>query len=432
MADIQISVNAGTQTRLLTAGKYCADDILIAASSGTDTPEESILKISAIGTNLASVSPSVAGKMQGLKLFGRSTLDSTPSAEKPVPIVSAGDTGKVAVMVCGANLFNPDGAYNFKSGDNKSGIIGIILPNGDLQLDGTSTGTYGSDFYFKLDQFLSLPDGEFVLQLFFNDESARSAISTYISYSNEMYTGAQGKPCFFKNDKTKKLNYVIFRCRTGHAFNGIVIKTSLIPGEKDALVYTPYKALQQLPIPTPDGLPGIPVDSGGNWVDESGQQWISDVVDFEAGTKTQYVFKEELELSYSSQYSRYEGIVSNEIKYGSMICLCNVGVYKPTPANSGECRVVPNSQQFILKSDIEVDSCTVLYVLATPIITPLTDEELTTYKALQSYDGTTNVIAPNAGIEATAYGNAAEYVSQHTAIQDAAQAAKILLGMEDE
>lgn len=34
MADIQISVEAGTQTRLLTAGKYCADNILVSAGPG--------------------------------------------------------------------------------------------------------------------------------------------------------------------------------------------------------------------------------------------------------------------------------------------------------------------------------------------------------------------------------------------------------------
>lgn len=34
MADIQISVDAGTQTRLLTSGKYCKDDILVTAGSG--------------------------------------------------------------------------------------------------------------------------------------------------------------------------------------------------------------------------------------------------------------------------------------------------------------------------------------------------------------------------------------------------------------
>lgn len=34
MADIRISVGAGTQTRLLTAGKYCADNILVSAGAG--------------------------------------------------------------------------------------------------------------------------------------------------------------------------------------------------------------------------------------------------------------------------------------------------------------------------------------------------------------------------------------------------------------
>lgn len=37
MADIQITVDAGTQTRLLTSEKYCKDDILVTAGSGTVT-----------------------------------------------------------------------------------------------------------------------------------------------------------------------------------------------------------------------------------------------------------------------------------------------------------------------------------------------------------------------------------------------------------
>lgn len=40
MADIRISVGAGTQTRLLTAGKYCADDILVTASGGIQNPPD--------------------------------------------------------------------------------------------------------------------------------------------------------------------------------------------------------------------------------------------------------------------------------------------------------------------------------------------------------------------------------------------------------
>ena len=44
-------------------------------------------------------------------------------------------------------------------------------------------------------------------------------------------------------------------------------------------------------ISTPNGLPGIPVSSGGNYTDENGQQWICDEVDFAKGTYTQRILR---------------------------------------------------------------------------------------------------------------------------------------------
>lgn len=40
---------------------------------------------------------------------------------------------------------------------------------------------------------------------------------------------------------------------------------------------------QTLTLPTPNGLPGIPVTSGGNYTDQNGQQWVCDEVDLERG-----------------------------------------------------------------------------------------------------------------------------------------------------
>ena len=40
---------------------------------------------------------------------------------------------------------------------------------------------------------------------------------------------------------------------------------------------------QTLPISTPNGLPGIPVSSGGNYTDADGQQWVCDEIDFARG-----------------------------------------------------------------------------------------------------------------------------------------------------
>lgn len=48
---------------------------------------------------------------------------------------------------------------------------------------------------------------------------------------------------------------------------------------------------QTLTLPTPNGLPGIPVTSGGNYTDSIGQQWVCDEVDLKRGVKVQRVDK---------------------------------------------------------------------------------------------------------------------------------------------
>ena len=48
---------------------------------------------------------------------------------------------------------------------------------------------------------------------------------------------------------------------------------------------------QTLTLSTPNGLPGIPVTSSGNYIDETGQQWICDEVDFARGVYVQRVKK---------------------------------------------------------------------------------------------------------------------------------------------
>ena len=56
-----------------------------------------------------------------------------------------------------------------------------------------------------------------------------------------------------------------------------------------ATAYEPYKEVQTMTVQTPNGLPGIPVSSGGNYTDDSEQEWICDEVDFEKGVYVQRV-----------------------------------------------------------------------------------------------------------------------------------------------
>lgn len=65
---------------------------------------QNILAGSEIG-NPISVDDAFPAPLCGLTVYGRSTQDGTPTPDAPVPIVSAGDGGSVAVKVTGKNLF---------------------------------------------------------------------------------------------------------------------------------------------------------------------------------------------------------------------------------------------------------------------------------------------------------------------------------------
>lgn len=108
---------------------------------------------------------------------------------------------------------------------------------------------------------------------------------------------------------------------------------------------------QSVSFSTPNGLPGIPVTSGGNYTDENGQQWICDEVDLGRGVYVQRVDK---------------------------------GAFDATKALT---------EQSV--------------ILATPIETPLTAADIASYKSLRTYRGTTIVEAEDkAGISVTYKRNA--------------------------
>ena len=81
--------------------------------------------------------------LSGLKVFGWSKQDGTPSPSNPVPIVSAGSSGQVNVSVGGANLLNPE---LFDPDKELNGITYTKQTDGTIQVSGTATGV--STFYF--------------------------------------------------------------------------------------------------------------------------------------------------------------------------------------------------------------------------------------------------------------------------------------------
>lgn len=352
----------------------------------------------------------------------------SPSPEYPQDIVSTGDDGQVDLTITGANLFNPDGAYIFKSGENKSGIVVTIKDDGSLVFDGEPTNY--SDFFFNTAQFKNLPKGSYTISV----GSAKEKVEIYASIGGKLYAGIK-KDCVFETEPGIAIGYVILRLR--QSYSNYEVKINLNPGSV-ALPYHDYQTSQLFPIPTPNGLPGIPVDSGGNYVDETGQQWICDYVDFGKGVKVERNVKVAItsdtipRISDMSIYNtktfdsgfwpfRYvdnnkkliknSKLLSNffECKYTSWgytgerawtvasyidfnIAFSRLGVTSESTYND----VLNALKNYVNKNEIYF-----VAQLETPVETPLSPEELAAYQALTSYDGATNIFSDEeVGLEA--------------------------------
>ena len=167
---------------------------------------------------------------------------------------------------------------------------------------------------------------------------------------------------------------------------------------------------QTLTVPTPNGLPGIPVASGGNYT-ENGQQWVCDEVDLAREVKVQRVNKLKLDgLSWKYEltptnkndtfisdvpasqdgttrgYSLCQYAVFDSVAYDIEMkedCRCYVWVKSTTiqfKAGSGVNSVDTFSEWLKARPDASISYC-----LATPIETPLTPAEIAAYKAITAY-----------------------------------------------
>lgn len=167
---------------------------------------------------------------------------------------------------------------------------------------------------------------------------------------------------------------------------------------------------QTLTLSTPNGLPGIPVKSDGNYTDPQGQQWVCDEVDLERGVKVQRVYK----VDVDGENTKFEqaGDYANLLPRGLPNALYAAGqrVYAISTFTSSFWYFNTANGQFLylIAADISGqinESCKkqlgkIYYALATPIETPLTPDEIAAYKAIIAYAPDTVVQAGDgAGIK---------------------------------
>lgn len=184
---------------------------------------------------------------------------------------------------------------------------------------------------------------------------------------------------------------------------------------------------QSLAIQTPNGLPGISVTTGGNYTDETGQQWICDEVDFTRGVYVQRIFRTIFKSAvgwsiagasngskrfYTNQFM---GVIKNtkdDATKGCGLCSHFINV---TPADTWYevtgISINSKGRLDIYYSGIEQTTAALeeyfvsnpvafMAELATPIETPLSAEEPAAYAALHTnYPNTTILNDGGAGME---------------------------------
>lgn len=224
--------------------------------------------------NPIAVDDAFASPLCGLTVYGKSTQDGTPTPDNPVPIVSAGDSGSVVVKVTGANMLE-----GTKPGVQSTvyGITYTIDENGVL-----ITGTATNDFTVLLhdDNKYRLTHGIYYLTT--KGLSPSTMINFY--FISKFSSDVQNQKVTLNRDVEFSLRLQILKGATLNT----TVQVSLTRNK--ITTYSPYRE-QLLTLPTPNGLPGIPVTSGGNYTDQNGQQWVCDEVDLERGVKVQRIDK---------------------------------------------------------------------------------------------------------------------------------------------
>lgn len=224
--------------------------------------------------NPIAVNDAFAAPLCGLTVYGKSTQGGTPTPDAPVPIVSAGDGGSLAVKVTGANILE-----GTKPGVQSTvyGITYTVDENGVL-----ITGTATNDFTILLhdDNKYRLTRGIYYL----TTSGLSNSVVLNFYYVGKFSSDAQNQQVTLTRDSEFSLRLQILKGATLNT----TVQVSLTRNK--ITTYSPYRE-QLLTLSTPNGLPGIPVTSGGNYTDQNGQQWICDEVDLERGVKVQRVDK---------------------------------------------------------------------------------------------------------------------------------------------
>lgn len=334
----------------------------------------------------------------------------SPSPDYPQEIVSVGEKGSIGVEIIGKNLFggkafadkiveiggtldeanktvviaaskiNNKVVYNFPNAQQKQYTIIVTGHNKGGEVDAVNLIVRYDDN--TVDSFGMFNNGLKIVHT--------KAGKTATSLEGNWYTGIS------------VFNYDLFGI-----FEGVLTEDDFEPYVQSAST-----------ISTPNGLPGIPVQSdttGITYTDTDGQAWIADEIDFARGKYVQRVWTGVFDGSSDEEWSEHwrEGTYTTRIKWSDLVLprkiLCNQYIYGngigqfDSLLDSGQLHLYFNYDNGTIGMDafkalIASNPIKVMTYLDTPIETDLTEAQIQAYKSLTTFKPT-SIISNDAGAQ---------------------------------
>ena len=355
----------------------------------------------ASGTSLV-LNGSTNARFKSFRIFGKSKQGGTPTPSAPIDIVSLGEDGNTSLNISGANLAKEKtiiqasvqyGSILFVEAD--------IKPNTQYAI--SFKGSVGNRYYFNEFLFtyknITVKEGTNIVTV---------TTANNIDKSPDKYVSGKGW-IILKND--------IVQPKT-NVFDNFMLN--------EGGVAMPYQPYTEQTIALKDTLSGIPVTDASlaTYTDASGQMWCADEIDLKRGVRVERMRKitftgaeafTPLTVVSTATYHRYnyklvtpyladvpnskvyDGLCSHYGKSSADDGYNGKGLNTTSLQNTDinfyvEYSTVDSFKAFLAEQYANGTPIEVLYRLATPIETPLTEAEITACKSLLSNEPTTTII----------------------------------------
>ena len=379
------------------------------------------IKITATGTDITIKDAAEGRELRGLRVFGRSEQGEGPSPDNPQEIESVGGTGNIEVAIQGKNLLRGR-LYHAKY----SSGIGFIYNDDEMVLPyAPSKENDGIGYIVPCE-----PGKRYTFSVSNPNKNAAVGISEYKTFEDAKNhqnaigyrTVALPETSYTSKSQGVLLCVLAAKWTDGNTSLHECTESELLQLElgSNVTAYEHPKTLQSITLQTPNGLPGIPVTSNGNYTDAKGQQWVCDEIDLEREKyierRWQKVFdgSEDWRIYSSSRFKGYmiDGILpfsdSRRAGFCNMFTVSeNTEIIESIWLGVGNSILYTVSNRFYdesledkglanWKAFLAENPMKVMTYLDTPIERGLAPEEIAAYKALRTYSPTT-VVSNDAG-----------------------------------